>query len=95
MSSLTCVSLDLHSADSFTHGNERVVIFLQALISFLVQSSKGPELCPIKFLALGVKDDSKGGHYTVEISLLTTSPSNMSQRKQRQICEEVQLKKRN
>lgn len=24
---------------------------------------------------LGVKDDSEGGYYTVEISLLTTSPS--------------------
>lgn len=70
----TCFCLDLHPADPFTHGNKRVVVFLQALVRLLVQSGKSPELCPIKFLTLGVKDDSKGGHYAVEVRLLTTSP---------------------
>lgn len=82
---LTCFSLDLHSADPFTHGNKRVVIFLQALVGFLVQSGKGSELCPIKLLTLGVKDDAEGGHNTVEISLFTTGPSDREKNNRREL----------
>lgn len=74
-SPLTGFSLDLHPADPFAHGDEGVVVFLQALIRFLVQSSEGPELRPVESLPLGVIDDSKGGHHAIEICLLATSPS--------------------
>lgn len=77
----TCLSLDLHSANTFAHGNKRVVIFLQALVCFLIQSGKGPELCPIKLLTLGVEDNAKGGHNTVEICLLTSRPSDEKKKK--------------
>lgn len=71
----TCISLDLHAAHPFAHSNEGIVVFLQALICFLIQAGKGSELCPVKFLTLEVKDDSKGRHDAVEVGLLTASPS--------------------
>lgn len=78
---LTCFSLDLHPAHPFTHSNKRVIIFLQALICLLVQSRKGPELCPIEFLTLGVKHHAKGGHDAVEIGLLAAGPSDEREEK--------------
>lgn len=75
---LTRFILDLHPTDPLTHGDEGVVVLLQALVCFLVQASEGPELGPVEFLPLGVIDHSKGGHHPVEICLFTTSPPSRS-----------------
>lgn len=72
--SLTRFCFGLHPAHPLAHGDEGVVVLLQALVRLLVQASEGSELRPVELLQLGVEDDSEGGDHAVEVGLLATSP---------------------
>lgn len=76
---LTCLGFGLHPADPLAHGDEGVVVLLQALVGLLVQASKGSELRPVELLELGVKDHAKGGDHAVEVGLLPASPPGRQQ----------------
>lgn len=70
----TCVGLDLHATHPFAHGHEGEVVLLQALVSLLVQTGEGPELCPVKALTGRVIDHAKRGHHAVKVGFLTPGP---------------------
>lgn len=63
------------AAHPTAHGGKSTQVFLQALVSLLVQPSHGPEFGPVEPAKVWVKNNTKGGNHTVEVSLFSPGPS--------------------
>lgn len=64
-----------------THGSESTQVFLQTLVSLLVQPSHSPELGPVELTKGGVKNNTKGGNDTIEVSFFPPGPSETHEKK--------------
>lgn len=69
------------AAHPTAHGGKSTQVFLQALISLLVQASHGPEFGPVEPAKVWVKNNTKGGNHTVEVSLFSPGPSEDAKKK--------------
>lgn len=74
---------DLHSTHPLAHGNKGIIIFLQALVGFLIETSKGPKLRPVKTLPLDIINNTECRNHTVKIRFLTSRPSAQERERER------------
>lgn len=62
------------TTDVPAHGHKAIKILLQALIRLLVQTGYDAELRPVKCFLFLIINNTKGGHRSVEVCLLSPSP---------------------